>query len=202
MAILIQYANGVPGVKFSLDAEEVTIGRALDNDICVDDEFVSKRHAVIQLIQDESNSRLDCILIDADSTNHVYVNGVKITAHRLEEKDKIHIGQNEFRFSTESISPIELGQSYSGFFNDEAPGLMHAKVQQANAPTSRLDAVKSTTTTFTDVPLDGYDVEELSDTRHQIDNIIDAADVSDQEDIDNSLADKNKRFSRRLSLIT
>ncbi len=192
MAILIQYANGVPGVKFSLDSEEITIGRALDNDISVDDEFVSKKHAVIQLMHDELTSRVDCILIDNDSTNHIYVNNKKVSAHRLEENDRIHIGQNEFRFSFDSAAHLDAA-IIPHFEVDEAPGLLHAR---ARAKTERLaNAQSENNSTFSGVPLDGYEVEDLTDTKHQIENLLD---TDDEE----AKSDKNtKRFSRRLTFI-
>ena len=130
MAILVQYANGVPGVKFSLDKPEITIGRGLDNDISVDDEFVSKNHAVIQLIQDEVSSEMVCVLIDNESTNHTYVNNIKVSAHKLDENDKVYIGQNEFRFSVEPSSSAQLNTTQRGFFADDAPGLIHAHIDE------------------------------------------------------------------------
>ncbi len=192
MAILIQYANGVPGVKFSIDSEEITIGRALDNDISIDDEFVSKRHAIIQLMRDELTDRVDCILIDNDSTNHIYVNNMKVAAHRLEENDRIQIGQNEFRFSFESISQVIPQPDI-----DEAPGLRHAKAQ---ADTERVtNAQPGNKSTFGGVPLDGYEVEDLSDTRHQMDNLLPTSDVMSDDDANSTK--NNKRFSRRLTFI-
>lgn len=199
MAILIQYANGIPGVKFPLDSAEITIGRSLDNDISIDDEFVSKRHAVIQLIQDTRTGKLDCILIDNDSTNHLYVNNHRISAHRLKEKDRIFIGQHEFRFSQETIEPVELGQKQSVFFDDDAPGLMHASVQKAMEPTARLKPNKSNQANFDDVSLEGYEVEELTDTKHQLNIFVEPAELSDKDSASKTEADKNKRFSRRLT---
>ncbi|VAW91545.1 hypothetical protein MNBD_GAMMA23-1044 [hydrothermal vent metagenome] len=193
MAVLIQYANGVPGVKFSLDSEEISIGRALDNDISVDDEFVSKKHAVIQLMHDELTDRVDCILIDNDSTNHIYVNSSKVSAHRLEENDRIHIGQNEFRFSFDSVSHLDAA-IIPHFESDEAPGLMHARAQ---AKTERLAKEHAETkSTVGGVPLDGYKVEDLADTKHQIGTLLDSA--SDDEE---NPAENGKRFSRRLTFI-
>ncbi len=198
MAILIQYANGIPGVKFPLDSAEITIGRSLDNDISIDDEFVSKHHAVIQLIQDAHTAKLDCILIDNDSTNHLFVNGSRVSAHRLKEKDRIFIGQHEFRFSNETIAPVELGQTQSSFFNDDAPGLMHASIQKAMEPTARLKPNKANRASFDKVPVDGYEVEELTDTRHQLNTFIDPEDLSEKETASKEM-NKSKRFSRRLT---
>ncbi len=201
MAILIQYANGVPGVKFSLDSEEITIGRALDNDISIDDEFISKKHAVIQLMHDELTDRVDCILVDNDSTNHIYVNNKKVSAHRLEENDRIHIGQNEFRFSFESIPQLDAAQAISHFVADEAPGLMHAK---ALADTERMSKQSEHKPTFTDVPLEGYEVEDLTDTKHQMTTVLDSEADSTEMTLDDDATtsgENSKRFSRRLTFI-
>jgi len=218
MAILIQYANGVPGVKFLLDKSEITIGRGLDNDISIDDEFVSKTHAVIQLIQDELTNKIDCVLIDNDSTNHTYVNNTQVSAHRLEERDKIFIGQNEFRFVEESGPVAELGQTVSGFFDDEAPGLIHAElskhlshdgdaVERAEKAELVTTRVENSNDSYADLPVEGYEVDEVSDTKLQIkfateslndENSINEKSTNNEE----LLSDKNnKRFSRRLSLI-
>lgn len=216
MAILVQYANGVPGVKFLLDKPEVTIGRGLENDISIDDEFVSKRHAVIQLIEDELTSRVDYILIDNDSTNHTYVNNAPITAHRLDEEDKIVIGGNEFRFLSESLLSAELGRSQFRFFDDDAPGLTHPNIstsvdfrisqeelERANLPTTRLDDESSQSTS---VSLEGYDVDELPDTSCLLNLANSPLDISldtqPEHTKEKNLQKKNnKRFSRRLSLL-
>ena len=195
MAILIQYANGVPGVKFSLDKPEITIGRALDNDISIDDEFVSKSHALIQLVEDELSSATYCILIDNESTNHTYVNNMEVSAHRLDENDKIFIGQNEFRFLPDSVSSTEFGSTQNGFFVDDAPGLMHERVTNAALTTTRLD---NSTPRFSDVPLDEYSVDELSGT-HQLEVDINSTGLPDEATSDSQNNKNTKRFSRRLT---
>ena len=171
MAILVQYANGVPAVKFSLDKSEITIGRGLDNDISVDDEFVSKNHAVIQLIKDEVSSEMVCVLIDNESTNHTYVNNIKVSAHKLDENDKVFIGENEFRFSLESSTSEQFNITTHGFFADDAPGLIHAHIE-SNPITTTATRHKAVT-----IALDEEEFSTKIDT------------------------DANKRFSRRLSLL-
>jgi len=195
MAVLIQYANGVPGVKFSLDKPEISIGRALDNDISIDDEFVSKHHALIQLVEDELTSVIHCILIDNESTNHTYVNNMEVSAHSLDENDKIFIGQNEFRFLPDSASTAELGSIQNGFFADDAPGLMHESVTKAALTTTRLN---NSTPRFSDVPLDGYSVDELSGT-HQLEVDVNSAGSSNEATSESQNNKNTKRFSRRLT---
>lgn len=200
MAILIQYANGVPGVKFVLDQAEITIGRALTNDISIDDEFVSKHHAVIQLVQDEATSQIVCILIDNESTNHTYVNNVKVSAHQLDENDKVYIGQNEFRFSAESAAHTGLDATYSGFFADDAPGLMHAKIEQSILPTASFEEFSAQLTSLSDLSFAGYD-EEITLTQDQRGKTVPTIAIADTPLVRKPENDENKRFSRRLSLL-
>ena len=52
MAALIQFASGAPGIKYSLNARLLTIGRGTSgNDICLPCSFVSKHHATIEVVE-------------------------------------------------------------------------------------------------------------------------------------------------------
>jgi pSer/pThr/pTyr-binding forkhead associated (FHA) protein len=96
MAVLIQYANGVPAVKFPLDQETLSIGRGEENDICVADRYASKSHAVIELRETEQGC---CFVIrDMQSTNHTYVNNESINERQLNVGDILQIGKSQFKF--------------------------------------------------------------------------------------------------------
>lgn len=99
MAMLIQYANGVPAIKFSLEELRTHIGRGLDSDICVVDKYVSKEHAIIEARQSGSDaSRHNYYIQDLNSTNHTYVNNMPVKQAILKDKDIIRIGEEEFVF--------------------------------------------------------------------------------------------------------
>ncbi|MDH5573466.1 MAG: FHA domain-containing protein [Gammaproteobacteria bacterium] len=100
MAELIQYANGVPGIRFSIDKPITRIGRNDDNnDICVPDSFVSKEHALIEMIRSTAASnRCEFVIHDLGSTNRTYVNKKEISHVQLKNNDIIYIGENMFRF--------------------------------------------------------------------------------------------------------
>lgn len=98
MAALIQYANGVPAIKFSLEELQTRIGRGLESDICVVDKYVSKQHAVIEIKKRSDRPQQEYYLRDLDSTNHTYVNDVPVKSVRLKDKDIIRIGEEEFVF--------------------------------------------------------------------------------------------------------
>jgi pilus assembly protein CpaF len=79
--------RGKPPVKLDFDKPEITIGRVRGNDIVLQKNNVSKRHAKL-LIKDGQ-----FIIIDQKSTNGTIVNARKITAPQVvREDDKICVG--------------------------------------------------------------------------------------------------------------
>lgn len=75
-----------------LTSREVTIGRTHNNDIHIDNPGVSAAHAVIQSKGD------DFFIVDAGSKNGTYVNGRKISRHKLENGDVITIFKHRLEF--------------------------------------------------------------------------------------------------------
>lgn len=74
-----------------------SIGRAVGNDIVVNDRFVSRRHAYLIRTQDKDTHAttyevLDCGKIHKYSTNGIYVNGRKVKHQALKAGDVVHIG--------------------------------------------------------------------------------------------------------------
>jgi len=106
MAALILYVNGAPGIKYELDKARITIGRELDNDICLDDPCVSKHHALIEC---KTVSLLDEVceyhLIDLDSTNACIVNNHRAARALLADGDTLRIGEHLFKFAAEADRP-------------------------------------------------------------------------------------------------
>lgn len=108
MALLILLQDADAGVRFPIDKPRFTIGRSSDNDICLDDELVSKQHALIEAIpQEQAKLAFDYYLHDQDSTNHSYVNEEKITLRKLQHDDVIRIGKSNFRFVDDSNDNLE-----------------------------------------------------------------------------------------------
>jgi pSer/pThr/pTyr-binding forkhead associated (FHA) protein len=77
-------------------ARRSTIGRTPENDIQIDANFVSRRHAVIL------GSPQHCIIEDLESVNGVQVNGRRVTRHFLRDGDVVTIGRTTFRFQESS----------------------------------------------------------------------------------------------------
>lgn len=104
MAELIQYANGVPGIKWPLDKTIIRIGRADNlNDIPIDDAFASKAHAQIEIIINEDRTGLEYYLRDLQSTNHTYLNRSTVSHTKLAHNDTLMIGKSKFVFLCEGV---------------------------------------------------------------------------------------------------
>ncbi|MEZ4704214.1 MAG: GGDEF domain-containing protein [Bdellovibrionota bacterium] len=74
------------GRKYEVSKEALTVGRKTDCDIFVDDEDVSRNHALINIKSD------GIYITDLGSTNGTLVNGEKITTHLLQDGDRVQIG--------------------------------------------------------------------------------------------------------------
>jgi putative nucleotidyltransferase with HDIG domain len=90
LAILQFTSNGMGTV--SLDTPQVVIGRSPEADLCIDDKFISKKHARILVVH---NSHY---IEDLSSRNGTMVNGEPVTRARLANLDVISLGQTSMRF--------------------------------------------------------------------------------------------------------
>lgn len=93
MAELIELVDGKHGVKFSLDRDKTRIGRGKDNDIVIDDELISKSHALIERSLFGGDSDIfRYIIIDENSTNGTQANGERIQRASLWNGDLVQLG--------------------------------------------------------------------------------------------------------------
>lgn len=81
------------GERRTLDSRTLYVGRDPQNDVPLDDEYASTRHARIE-------PRRDGVWVsDAGSTNGTFVNGVKLTkAKRLAPGDVIRVGSTNITY--------------------------------------------------------------------------------------------------------
>jgi two-component system, cell cycle response regulator len=84
---LIVLRGSAVGQVFKVDRASITIGRADDSEVYLNDDGVSRQHA--QLIR-YSNEVM--VLKDLESTNGTYINGQPIKAKALADGDRIQIG--------------------------------------------------------------------------------------------------------------
>jgi len=92
--ITIQMPDG-EDLKFGLDLDKITIGRAEGNDIVINDGSVSSKHA--EMVAEHGNYRVT----DLDSTNGTRVNGEKITDAFLENGTLIKFGHIDAEYESD-----------------------------------------------------------------------------------------------------
>ncbi len=93
--------------KFVTEKDRISIGRAGDNDIVLDNKAVSRKHAIIEF---KGNT---AVIIDNESLNGIFVNNRKISEEIINDSDIITIGKFdlEFHFKQDSFSivPDDVG---------------------------------------------------------------------------------------------
>jgi diguanylate cyclase (GGDEF)-like protein len=90
------------GRRFVLNRPFISIGRESTNDIVLDRDSVSRRHARIALRGG------DRVIVDLGSTNGTYVNDRQIQEHRLRAGDQIKVGNSILKF----LSGQDVEQAY------------------------------------------------------------------------------------------
>jgi pSer/pThr/pTyr-binding forkhead associated (FHA) protein len=94
----------ISGTAHELTEELITIGRAPDNAIVIDDPSVSSRHAQLELSGETYR------LKDLESTNGTRVNGIPVTETALRFDDRIRFGGVEARFEPDTRGSQPLPQ--------------------------------------------------------------------------------------------
>src|SRR5713101_7110822 len=94
----------ISGTAHELAEELITIGRAPENAIVIDDPSVSSRHAQLELSGETYR------LKDLESTNGTRVNGIPITETVLRFDDRIRFGGIEARYEPDTRGSQPLPQ--------------------------------------------------------------------------------------------
>jgi diguanylate cyclase (GGDEF)-like protein len=115
-------------VQIPLDREQVTLGRALDADIRVNDPRASRLHARINCEREETTGATRYRLSDLESTNGTMLNGKPIDSAFLEDGDKFEIGEQLIRFEMLDEIDREFQQRIHRLLvHDELTGLLTSK---------------------------------------------------------------------------
>ena len=80
--------------RYPLRTTNVRIGRHRDNDICLRNDSISRRHALLHFNAD--NRRF--IITDLGGHNGVIVNNIKQQSHELNDGDLVELGEVRLRF--------------------------------------------------------------------------------------------------------
>jgi len=83
----------VAGTRFALTQEIVVIGRDGENEIVIEDSTVSRKHARL-----ERTEKGRYYLVDQESTNGVFLNGVRVVKTILQGGDEVRIGDIYFQY--------------------------------------------------------------------------------------------------------
>jgi hypothetical protein len=88
---LVVTAGEKIGTEIALSGRQLTIGRAGDSDLVVDDEFTSTHHAKLVFINGE------WLVQDLDSTNGTLLDGKKVTTTSVVPMNtQVRVGQTSF----------------------------------------------------------------------------------------------------------
>src|SRR5947199_10625469 len=100
---------GMTRLSFVTDSQEekyveltghaITVGRDTANTVSIHDPGISKNHAL--LIHDGHDYKL----FDLHSANGTWVNGHKITTHKLKDGETIRLGHHELRYEHAAAKP-------------------------------------------------------------------------------------------------
>lgn len=100
------------------DFDKITVGRGPDNVVTINSHRASKRHAVIQRVENVYQIQ------DCGSTNGIYVNGQKIQNAVLDRDDEIVLGDVDIRISDGTLTV---------FYDKSKVHLKHSPAQASNA---------------------------------------------------------------------
>ena len=118
MAKISVIENNVPVNSISLTAGTVSIGRANNNDVRIQDSTISSHHAKIVTFYNAS------YIEDLGSTNGTQVNGDAVSRQKLSHNDVIRIGWVDFKFIDENqADPDQTAKIHKSWI----PGVYYTK---------------------------------------------------------------------------
>lgn len=120
-ACVVVLAGDRMGESFPLNDGRTSIGRGLHADVRVNDEGISRAHAMIERVDDTY------VLSDAGSTNGTFANGQRVDRQELKEGDKIQIGASSvlrFTFSDDSEGD-DQSRLYESALRDRLTGIFN-----------------------------------------------------------------------------
>ena len=115
-------------VPIPLEREQVTLGRALEADIRINDSRASRLHARITTEHDQTTHETRYCLFDLGSTNGTILNGKRIERAVLQDGDKFEVGDQLIRFEMlDEIDREFQQQIHRLLVHDELTGLLTSK---------------------------------------------------------------------------
>jgi len=94
VATVLGLEGALAGQRFTIGSQPITFGRSEENAVVLTNLLASRFHAEVGQEAD------GYVLQDLGSANGTWVNGARVTVHRLQPGDEIVIGGEAFRFET------------------------------------------------------------------------------------------------------
>jgi diguanylate cyclase (GGDEF)-like protein len=111
-----------------LERDEVTLGRALEADVRVNDARASRMHARITVEHDRPSGETRYRLQDLGSTNGTLLNGESVREAYLQDGDKVTVGEQLLRFALlDDIDQEYQRHIHRLLAHDELTGLLTSK---------------------------------------------------------------------------
>lgn len=115
-------------VPIPLERDEVTLGRALEADVRVNDRLASRLHARITTNRDPASGETEYRITDLGSKNGTMLNGQPVTEAILNDGDKVVIGDHLMRFELlDEIDREFQRHIHRLLVHDELTGLLTSK---------------------------------------------------------------------------
>jgi diguanylate cyclase (GGDEF)-like protein len=125
---LVFLSGELIAVPIPLEREEVILGRALEADVRINDTQVSRQHARITAAPTESRVAMEYVLHDMDSRNGTFLNGRRVRREKLENGDKITVGETLLRFDLlDEIDREYQRQIHRLISHDDLTGLLSSR---------------------------------------------------------------------------
>ncbi len=105
------YKEGDKTTSYPVEKSDVSIGRASDNDIVINDFGVSRHHCRISLNDKES------YIVDLNSRNGTRVNNILVTRGDLRDGDEINLGKFLLRFTKTTDDKVQLQDTGDNFLS-------------------------------------------------------------------------------------
>jgi two-component system, cell cycle response regulator len=92
--LMVRLDSANAGEVWTLDRDDFSVGRHPDNQVCIDDQGLSRQHLRIRRVGGSS------VLEDLNSSNGTFVNGERISSRCLQNGDTVQLGPRVcFRFT-------------------------------------------------------------------------------------------------------
>lgn len=113
-------------VPIPLEREDVILGRALEADVRINDTQVSRQHAKVTALKASGGE--EYVLTDLDSRNGTFLNGQRISREKLQNGDKITVGETILRFDLlDEIDREYQRQIHRLISHDDLTGLLSSR---------------------------------------------------------------------------